>query len=76
MKEIAIAARGEKPPIVIDYKEAYSLLGLNIDDNPSASEVNRAFRKAALKCHPDKGGDLDEVRACLYLFKELKAIFI
>lgn len=61
MKEILSAARGEKESVEIDYEEAYSQLGLNIDDNPSSSDVNRAYRKAALKCHPDKGGDLDEV---------------
>lgn len=61
IKEILSAARGEKAPAVIDYEEAYSQLGLNIDDNPTSSDVNRAYRKAALKCHPDKGGDLDEV---------------
>jgi curved DNA-binding protein CbpA len=61
MKEIAFAARGEKVTVVIDYEEAYSLLGLKREDTPSSSDVNRAYRKAALKCHPDKGGELDQV---------------
>jgi preprotein translocase subunit Sec63 len=62
MKEITAAARGEIEPTVIDYEEAYSIFSLKKDDNPSMSDVNRAYRKACLKCHPDKGGDLDEVR--------------
>lgn len=44
-----------------DYHHFYSVLGLDISVNPSLSEINRAYRKAALKVHPDKGGDLAEV---------------
>jgi curved DNA-binding protein CbpA len=45
-----------------DYHQFYSILGLNMFANPSLSEINRAYRKAALKVHPDKGGDLAEVQ--------------
>jgi curved DNA-binding protein CbpA len=61
LKEIALAARGEKQSVHVDYEEAYELLGLKMSENPSASDINRAYRKAALKCHPDKGGELDQV---------------
>jgi hypothetical protein len=37
------------------------VLGLNPEKHPTISEVNRAYRKTALKVHPDKGGDLIEV---------------
>ena len=44
-----------------DYPSLYALLGLSMKDNPTTSEINRAYRKAALRVHPDKGGDLAEV---------------
>ena len=47
------------PPGAIDYEAACALLGLpcaadprDIDDD----QLKKAFRKAALKAHPDKGG--------------------
>lgn len=35
--------------------ECYSTLG--VDRNASSDEIKRAFRRAAMKHHPDKGGD-------------------
>ena len=53
------------PPGAIDYEAACALLGLpcaadphDIDDD----QLKKAFRKAALKAHPDKGGSDDEFR--------------
>lgn len=34
--------------------DLYSVLGLNKKDNPSTSEIKKAYRKLALKTHPDK----------------------
>ena len=53
------------PPGAIDYEAACALLGLpcaadphDIDDD----QLKKAFRRAALKAHPDKGGSDDEFR--------------
>lgn len=63
MKALAAATSGDaKKKKDIDYSQLYSILGLDMSSNPSLSEINRAYRKAALKVHPDKGGDLAEVR--------------
>jgi curved DNA-binding protein CbpA len=48
-------------PTSIDFTEYYQALGLDMSENPNASQINRAYRKAALKCHPDKKGDPAEV---------------
>ena len=53
------------PPGAIDYEAACSLLGLPCAANPSDiddAELKKAFRKAALKAHPDKGGSDEEFR--------------
>jgi hypothetical protein len=52
----------------ISYTEYYSLLGLNEKDNPNLSIINRAYRRLALKAHPDKGGDITK-------FKKLQEAF-
>lgn len=46
----------------MDFKPYYDLLELDIEDNPTASQINRAYRKLALKVHPDKGGDILEFK--------------
>ncbi len=62
-----MAARGEQVVESVDYEQCYELLGLKMEDDPSPADVNRAYRKAALKCHPDKGGDLDKVSSMTLL---------
>ena len=32
-------------------------MNLNPEDNPTTKQIDRAYKKAALKAHPDKGGD-------------------
>ncbi len=41
----------------INFTELYEIFGLHEYDEPTLSVVNKAYRKAALKAHPDKGGD-------------------
>lgn len=65
IKEISAAARGENLFEEVDYPACYQVLGLSINDNPAPQDINRAYRKMALKCHPDKGGDMIEVRRVL-----------
>jgi len=37
-----------------EREDLYALLGLSKDDNPSSDDIKRAYRKMALKLHPDK----------------------
>jgi curved DNA-binding protein CbpA len=63
MKELNAASKGDNIYKEPDYGSMYEVLGLNETDDPSVSDINRAYRKKALKCHPDKGGDMLEVSA-------------
>lgn len=61
IQEINKAGRGENVTEKFTFPEMFDLLGLKESDNPSPADVSRAYRKKALKCHPDKGGDMAEV---------------
>ncbi len=65
IKEISAAARGENLHTEINYGELYELLGLSEEDEPSVSDISRAYRRAALKAHPDKGGNMAQACFCI-----------
>jgi len=55
-----------RPKKDVDTSKYYDLLGVSKD--ASDSEIKKAFRKAAMKNHPDKGGDPDK-------FKEINTAY-
>jgi DnaJ family protein A protein 2 len=57
---------GRGPPKNVDTNKFYELLGINKD--ATESEIKKAFRKLAMKHHPDKGGDE-------HYFKELSRAY-
>eukprot|EP01039_Chlorochromonas_danica_P004458 gene4458-4883_t len=59
MKALIAAALDEGDD---NIEDDYCHLGLSITAKPTTAEVNRAYRKAALRAHPDKGGDLTEFK--------------
>lgn len=60
-------------PVSIDFTEYYSIFGLDIAENPTAAQINRAYRKTCLKCHPDKGGDPNEFKRVQEAFEILQS---
>ena len=43
------------PPKEVDNSRLYDVLG--VSKTASAQEIKKAYRQAALKNHPDRGGD-------------------
>jgi len=50
---------GARPKKEIDNTKYYTLLG--VTNKATHDEIKKAFRKIALKEHPDKGGDPEKV---------------
>ncbi len=50
---------GAKEKKEIDNQKFYKLLG--VESQATTDEIKKSFRKMALKCHPDKGGDAEVV---------------
>lgn len=53
-----MGGRQRGPPKEVDNKKFYDLLG--VDQKASMDEIKKAFRKLALKNHPDRGGDKEK----------------
>jgi len=52
VKAIEAASEGNFGRVVKDFSPYYELLGLRIDAEITPSDINRAYRKLALKMHP------------------------
>ena len=48
------------PPKEVDNKRYYDLLG--VEKNATFDQIKKAYRKLALKAHPDKGGDAEKFK--------------
>lgn len=44
----------------VDNEKLYNILGVSKDADEN--EIRRAYKKLALKNHPDKGGDVEKVQ--------------
>lgn len=62
--------QAEKKKNAAKMKKFYKTLGL--DENATADEVKNAFREAALKHHPDKGGDAEKFKAINEAYNAIK----
>ena len=51
--------RGGGPPKEVDNKKLYEILG--VDKDATMDQIKKAYRKLAIKEHPDKGGDPEKV---------------
>lgn len=58
--------RGGREKKEVDNKKFYDIIG--VSQTASQDEIRKAFRKKALKEHPDKGGDPEK-------FKELSVAY-
>jgi curved DNA-binding protein CbpA len=63
IKALENASKGVKTggPVKMNFDEYIDILGLDKNEPLTAELVSKTFRKAALKAHPDKGGDVDKV---------------
>lgn len=50
----------------IDNEGLYQCLGISKDADEN--EIKKAYKKLALKHHPDKGGDIEKVPLFLFIF--------
>lgn len=53
----------------VDTKKFYELLG--VEKTATEDQIKKAFRKKALKCHPDKGGDPDVFKEMTHAYEIL-----
>ena len=47
------------PKKEVDNSKYYDLIG--VPKSATEQEIKKAYRKLAIKCHPDKGGDPEKV---------------
>ena len=57
------------PKKEVDNKKYYDLLG--VDKDASFDQIKKAYRKKALKEHPDKGGDPDKFKEITNAYETL-----
>eukprot|EP00605_Chrysophyceae_sp_TOSAG23-4_P001330 GSChrysophyteH1.ASY1.ANO1.1447.1 assembled CDS len=55
-------------------KDPYAILGL--ERTATDEDVKKAYRKAALRHHPDKGGDAEKFKACCVAHSILSSVSI
>ena len=49
----------------MDNSRFYEMMG--VEKTATSDEIKKAFRKKALKEHPDKGGDVEKVRSFIII---------
>ena len=54
----------------INNKRYYELIGVKVNANDQ--EIKKAYRKKALKEHPDKGGDIEKFKEITKAYETLQ----
>lgn len=67
------AANGVGGPTTFNFDEYYELLSLDKFEELTTSSLTKAYRKAALKNHPDKGGNVDAFKRVQEAFEILQS---